>query len=195
MLAGARASRPLEYKSILFYKTTSATALLEFSDTSYCERMQKSHEANLNKLVRGMYGRLPHFDTRDNPHAITFRLYDTLPRERLAAWEHECLHLPPRERPAALEDRVQHYLDQGCGHAWLREPAVACVVANAFLYFDHVRYELLAWVVMPNHVHVVIHTLKPHTLPEIVQAMEVIHSEEGKHVAEAYGTLLAGGLL
>ena len=38
---------------------------------------------------------------------------------------------------------------------------VARVVANCLMHFDKQRYELGAWVVMPNHVHVVV---TPHDL-------------------------------
>ena len=35
------------------------------------------------------------------------------------------------------------------------DPRVAQVVAEALTHFDEQRYRLLAWCVMPNHVHVV----------------------------------------
>ena len=41
----------------------------------------------------------------------------------------------------------------------MRDPAVAELVENAFLHFHEARYDLLAWVVMPNHVHVLV---QPH---------------------------------
>jgi REP element-mobilizing transposase RayT len=44
-----------------------------------------------------------------------------------------------------------------CGPDWLQDSRVACVVANALLYGETVRrsYQLHAWVVMPNQVHVI----------------------------------------
>jgi len=44
---------------------------------------------------------------------------------------------------------------------WLKEPRIADVVVSALIHGDIVRasYDLFSWVVMPNHVHVV---LKPH---------------------------------
>jgi putative transposase len=36
----------------------------------------------------------------------------------------------------------------------LRHPAVAGVVQETLLHFDGERYRLLAWCIMPNHVHV-----------------------------------------
>ena len=42
--------------------------------------------------------------------------------------------------------------------AWLRlrQPEIAALVQENLLHIDGTRYRLLAWVVMPNHVHAVI---------------------------------------
>ena len=47
------------------------------------------------------------------------------------------------------------------GPQWLEDPNIAASFVEALLYGERVRrsYDLFAWVVMPNHVHVV---LKPH---------------------------------
>ena len=44
-------------------------------------------------------------------------------------------------------------VDLGHGEAYLRRPDVAQLIENALLFFHAERYELRAWVVMPNHVH------------------------------------------
>ena len=56
----------------------------------------------------------------------------------------------------------------GMGCCALRHPALAEVVENAFLFHDGTRYDLLAWCVMPNHVHVLARPLAP--LPRITHA-------------------------
>jgi len=52
--------------------------------------------------------------------------------------------------------RIERYLNRGIGPTWLADPQVAGVVEDALQFFDSRRYRLHAWVVMPNHVHVVI---------------------------------------
>lgn len=42
------------------------------------------------------------------------------------------------------------------GSCLLNQPSIANVVQGTILYFEGTRYHLLAWCVMPNHVHVVI---------------------------------------
>ena len=55
------------------------------------------------------------------------------------------------------------------GPRWLIEPRIASICAEALLHGDQVRraYDLFAWVVMPNHVHVVMDPLIP--LSEIMR--------------------------
>ncbi len=59
---------------------------------------------------------------------------------------------PGRERRCRLEE----YLDRGLGECWLRQPAVAKLAEAALRFFDGQRYHLQAWVVMPNHVHLLV---------------------------------------
>jgi len=67
----------------------------------------------------------------------------------------------------AQADRI---LDQATeGPTWLNEPRIAAVVADALKQGEKERklYELGAWVVMPNHVHVVMTPIRP--LPVIMR--------------------------
>ena len=52
-------------------------------------------------------------------------------------------------------------LDRGLGECWLKDPRVARLVVTALRYFDKKRYNLDAWCVMPNHVHVVVRPIAP----------------------------------
>jgi hypothetical protein len=91
-------------------------------------------------------GYLPHFDSAEAIQFVTFRLANSLPRavaEALAKLE---------ENLAETDGK----LDGGLGSCCLKEPAVAKVVQNALMHFDDQRYLLLAWCIMPNHVHVII---------------------------------------
>jgi putative transposase len=57
--------------------------------------------------------------------------------------------------PFAEQDRI---LDRTCeGPFWLRDARIAKIVENALHYGENPRglYTLYAWVIMPNHVHVV----------------------------------------
>src|ERR1700722_2531992 len=52
---------------------------------------------------------------------------------------------------------------------WLRDPRIAAVVADALEQgeSDYRLYQRFAWVIMPNHVHVVMRPLRP--LPAVMR--------------------------
>ncbi len=65
---------------------------------------------------------------------------------------------PLKHREAGRERRrqLEAYLDRGLGECWLRQPAIAKLTEDTLRFFDGQRYRLVAWVVMPNHVHVLV---------------------------------------
>lgn len=101
-------------------------------------------------------GYLPHFETRDKLQSITFRLADSLPQSKLAELERELAVLPREKQDVGRRKRIEQWLDAGMGCCALRHPAVATVMQATLLKFDGDRYRLLAWCIMPNHVHVLI---------------------------------------
>jgi putative DNA methylase len=94
--------------------------------------------------------RLPHIDAVDQTQFITFRLRDSLPANRL---------FPPSSITSGeaflAMDRL---LDQcRCGPTFLRQPAVADVVCASLRHGVELgHYRLHAWVIMPNHVHLLL---------------------------------------
>jgi len=104
----------------------------------------------------GWYSRgyLPHFDGGAISQFITFRLADSLPKGLIEGWTLELACLGEQEAKDKLRRRIEGYLDQGHGKAWLRDARIARIVEDVLLYFDGQRYRMHAWVVMPNHVHV-----------------------------------------
>ncbi len=73
-------------------------------------------------------------------------------------------------RTAKRRKLFEKFLDRGCGTCHLRDPHIGGIVENALLHFDGERYRLLAWCVMPNHVHVLIETMEGFPMPDIVKS-------------------------
>ncbi|MHB1319096.1 MAG: transposase [Anaerolineae bacterium] len=111
-------------------------------------------------------GYLPHWDAPNIIQSITFRLADSLPASLELRRELESVP----DTPSARIERVESLLDAGRGSCALRDPRAALIVEDALMYFDGDRYRLLAWVVMPNHVHVLIEVIEGHALSRIVQS-------------------------
>jgi putative transposase len=131
----------------------------------------KDHQANREIGGPGVWrsrGYLPHFDGSEATQHVTFHLADSLPYETLDRMEEELRLLPPDRRNIERRKRVEDWIDGGHGSCALREPVVAALVQGAFLHFDGSRYRVLAWVVMPNHVHVLFQPIHGWTVAKIV---------------------------
>ena len=113
-------------------------------------------------------GYLPHRDKINLLQSITFRLADSLPQIRLKQLEEELSHLPENERNKQKRIKMEAWLDSSIGCCALSHPQVATVVQETFIKFDGVKYNLLAWCIMPNHVHILIEPLI--SLHRIVQS-------------------------
>jgi putative transposase len=100
--------------------------------------------------------RLPHVLAPQQPVFLTWRLHGSLPSHRAFSGG----VLPSGQAFAAL-DRL---LDEArTGPLYLRQPAVADMVVEALLYNGEIlrHYELHAFVVMPNHVHLLVTATVP----------------------------------
>ncbi|MEO7993811.1 MAG: transposase [bacterium] len=110
-------------------------------------------------------GYLPHIDRPGLIQMVTWRLADSMSAERRRDWELLMNH------PELAESRrkIQAYLDLGYGNCWLQNPAVAQVIQELLVAQDGIPYKLYAWVIMPNHVHVLVETMPGNSLGTIVK--------------------------
>jgi len=95
-------------------------------------------------------GYVPHRDEPGLTQFVTFRLADSVPEELREEWERLLKIDDDRARLTQLEA----WLDLGHGECHLSDNRVAQLVVEAFRHFDGTRYQLAAWTIMPNHVHV-----------------------------------------
>ncbi|HWW02065.1 MAG TPA: transposase [Candidatus Acidoferrum sp.] len=109
---------------------------------------------DIAKGFKGWYSSkyLPHFDSPGAQQYITYRLADSLPAERRQEWE----ALLKIEDDLERQRKLEAYLDLGHGACYLRDPRIADLVQGNLWHHDGSKYRLLAWVVMPNHVHALI---------------------------------------
>jgi hypothetical protein len=119
-----------------------------------------SHKEQLRAAGWHSRGCLPHFDGRAIPQFITLHLADSIPKKVIQCWERELRHLDDQQDRILLQKRIERYLDQGYGRAFLKDTEVAKIVQDSLLKFDGVRYNLFSWVVMPNHTHSPTHAIR-----------------------------------
>ena len=106
-------------------------------------------------------GYLPHRDRTHLLQSITFRLADSLPQSELKQLEKKLELLPEIRRDIEKRKGIEQWLDAGMGCCALRHAEAAACVQKSLLHFDGDRYRVIAWVIMPNHVHVLIDPAEP----------------------------------
>jgi REP element-mobilizing transposase RayT len=174
--------------------------------------METPHETNKadapSPLVSGFHHRdhLPHLKREGGSYFVTFRLASTLPAAVLLRLKQEreaiLAHAVTVKRPLTWQEqeelfrwystRVDGYLDAGHGDCWLRQPEIAEVVANAICFHAGQRFDLLAWVVMPNHAHVVVRPLPGFTLSQITKSWKGFSAREANRLLKRAGEFWQG---
>ncbi|MBN2843058.1 MAG: transposase, partial [Sedimentisphaerales bacterium] len=133
---------------------------------------------------------LPHWQQKGKMYFITFRLADSIPAEKLLKLqkrqqEFERMYQPPytpkqqRLYQRLFFEQVESWLDNCFGSCILEQSQYSQIVMQALEYFDGQKYRLDHWVIMPNHVHVllllkdgtdiknILHSWKSYTAHEI----------------------------
>ncbi|MDZ4868227.1 MAG: transposase [Alphaproteobacteria bacterium] len=136
-------------------------------------------------------GYLPHWEAGEVAQSITFRVADSLPSAMLQHLEQELRLLPEDAAAVQRRIRIEAALDRGHGTAWLADARVADIVERALLHFDGERYRLHAWVIMPNHVHVVATPLGDWTLADIVHSWKSFTATQANRILEREGAFWA----
>jgi putative DNA methylase len=111
---------------------------------------------------------LPHWYMPAATHFVTFRLAGTLPREILDDLNRQKERLlRPRKagQTEAQHREIVHkklfaeYDDYLAAHReidWLGDPRVAALIRRSLYFWNDKKYGLLAYCIMPNHVHLLI---------------------------------------
>jgi REP element-mobilizing transposase RayT len=131
-------------------------------------------------------GYLPHRDEPGLTQFVTFHLADSFPASLRSEWEAMLQVEDDRERRLQLED----YLDRGRGECQLRQPDIAGLVEKALLFRHDSDYELLAWVLMPNHLHVLF-TVRGVPMSRTVENWKKFTAHEAHKLLQRHGKFWA----
>ncbi len=163
-----------------YLKTSVAQTILSGSSVKPFNRDTPTQKSRRN---------LPHWSQADTTYWVTFRLADSLPQEKLKAWKEErdiwTKHHPEpwsdadwKEYHEHFGDRLESWLDAGEGECHLRRPDIRAIVERCLLHFDGQRYDLFDWVIMPNHVHLLIRPREGHALSKILKGLKGVSAKE-----------------
>ena len=107
---------------------------------------------------------LPHLEQDGKMQFVTFRLADSLPQSKLAELQNirdTFIHRNPLPWDNAtklkyskvISEKEEYLLNEGLGSCVLRDPNVRKIVDDAMKYVDGKTTDILGYVIMPNHVH------------------------------------------
>jgi REP element-mobilizing transposase RayT len=145
----------------------------------------KPNDESLATQHKGWHSRgyIPNFDEPGLIQSITFRLADSLPPDvvqRLKEEKDEVSDLARRQL-------IETYMDAGYGACHLRDPRIGSLLQEALLHFDGERYLLAAWVIMPNHVHVIVEIMSGYPLDKVVGSWKSFTAKEANRILKRSG--------
>lgn len=129
-------------------------------------------------MHKGIHNRgyLPHWDFADSTQAITFRLGDSFPGKVIQEWKRELEgelksgdSKVSRAAQIEMHKRITRFEDSGDGECILAGNDYAEMVQEALVKGHGESYKLIEWVIMPNHVHVLVRLLDDTSLGVIVK--------------------------
>lgn len=124
-------------------------------------------------------GHLPHINQDQKLYAVTFRLQDSLPKKVLISYMDESIARYGDNQPnfksnrdAYLHQKMMECMDRGYGECLLRNPDIRKIVEDSFLFIQESMAIIHAYVIMPNHVHMVLETKDDVKIQDVMQSMK-----------------------
>ncbi|MFZ2281643.1 MAG: transposase [Prosthecobacter sp.] len=126
---------------------------------------------------------LPQLDQPGAIYFVTFRLADSVPQKVLKRWLYERegwrRSYPEPWDEGVLKEyrrlftvRMERWLDAGSGECVLRDVRCRTEVVERLLFKHGTDYDLGDWVMMPNHVHVLLQPIGDKPLHEILKSIK-----------------------
>ena len=143
---------------------------------------------------------LPHWQQEETTYFITFRLADAIPKKIMEKIQNDRImwkqiHTEPYSEKEWIEynklfsEKINNLLDAGNGACVLKNMKIYNIVKNALLHFDEERYNLGEWVIMPNHVHLLVTPKKGFTINDIIHSWKSFTANKVNEMLNRTGAL------
>ncbi|MDB6075524.1 MAG: type site-specific deoxyribonuclease, HsdR family [Verrucomicrobiaceae bacterium] len=155
---------------------------------------------NAREEIERHFTVLPHWEQPGATYFVTFRLGDSIPQGKLDEWSKQrdrwlATHAEPwneedeAEYHQLFSASIERWLDLGHGACVLRNPKVADIVRSSLQHFQRQRCAQHAFVVMPNHVHVLLTVLDGHSMSDLVHSWKSFTAHEINKLLGISGSL------
>lgn len=132
---------------------------------------------------RGKDSYLPLLDQQGKLQFVTFRCIDSIPakrRQELIFWKQNFEKFNPK--PWSKETiktyrgwigkREEELLHNGYGKCLLRKPEIRNILDDCLLYFNKKRFDLHSYVLMPNHVHMLLVMVDKYIIEDTIESIK-----------------------
>ncbi len=135
------------------------------------------------QIIKYMGSHLPHWHQSNALQYVTFRLCDSLPQTVIAQIEEfknnfTANHPKPWDADTAKEfyniigPYRERMLHNGMGSCLLRNPEARKILSDSLLHGDGTSYDLKAFVIMPNHVHLLMEDAGGEDVNDILKSIQ-----------------------
>ena len=153
-----------------------------------------------HKPIHETKGNLPHWTQYGKITFITFHLADSLPKHAIdfmqAEYESlkrlsensECPQNAARLK-AIRHNQLEKYLDKGYGSCLLRNVLYRNIIVGTLNHDNRLAYILHSYVIMPNHVHLLIEPIGSATIQNITQTIKSVSSHNINKLTHQKGNI------
>lgn len=145
-------------------------------------------------------GALPHWNQYGKIQYVTFRLADSLPQSKIAELkELKNTFIANHPKPWDKQDKYAYWkligpvesklLDAGYGLCILKIPEIRGIVSDTLKYNDGNKYRLIAYVIMPNHVHVLFELLGNNSIESVMKSIKGYSSRKINELTGGSGSV------
>lgn len=158
-----------------------------------------------NKYIHIWGKKLPHWFQEHKAVFATFRLADSLPQEKIEELKELKKAMIVKEnlcngsnirKDYSLEvaRRIERWIDHGYGSCMLANHDIREIVANAIRFYDKDKYILFAFVIMPNHVHLLLSPLDAISVTDILGRIKSYTAKQINNRLKRTGSVWQNGI-
>ncbi|MDE6027387.1 MAG: transposase [Muribaculaceae bacterium] len=128
-------------------------------------------------------GDLPHWFQAEKIQFVTFRLADSLPPSKLEEvteirqrflkshplpWNQDTI----KQYNMIMGHHNEEILDNGYGECHLKDKGIRDIVSESLRYGANVNYKLIAYIIMPNHIHLLLQPYGEEKVEKIIGSIK-----------------------
>jgi len=132
---------------------------------------------------------LPHYHPNDAPYFVTYRLHHSITGIEQHGLNSLLKDINSHEDQARYFKEYDFVLDAAMhGPKYLARPDIMEIVKSSLIYAGEQWLDMIAYAIMPNHVHFVAELKSDRTLSQIMQPLKGFTSREANKLLDRSGT-------